>query len=58
MLELTTVGAELAGAWVCRLGFSSKVVSPWLMVPIANFCRDKSSTYIKNLIQGFVALAW
>jgi len=38
---------------VCRLGFSLK----WLMVFIANFCRDKSATYIKNLIQGFVALA-
>ncbi|WP_404340875.1 hypothetical protein [Pseudoalteromonas mariniglutinosa] len=57
MLGLITVGAELAGACDCW-AVAQKVVSPWLMVFAANFCRDKSATYIRNLIQGFVALAW
>ncbi|WP_462165725.1 hypothetical protein [Pseudoalteromonas sp. GB43] len=42
---------------VVGVGFSPKIVSPWLMITTANFCRDKSATYIKNLIQGFCQIA-
>ncbi len=42
--------------FVMKLALAQQVVSPWLMIPTANFCRDKSATYVRNLIQGSVAL--